>query len=266
MGINGMWEGEEGEAIASNLKGDHIDARLPENQVEFLKKIRAKGNNPLIVVITSGNPLIIPEVYELADAVIYAWYPGEQGGNALADILFGDVSPSGRMPFTVPYSVNDLPAYDNYAMAGRTYRYMEKEPLFPFGFGLSYTEFEYSNISSKVEGETIVVSAEVKNTGKMAAEEVAQLYISSPLAGDNYPLYALKSFKRFTLKPGESAMVDFQLSKEMFMEVDEYGEYFFPKGEYKIRVGGSVPSKRSAELGAAKTLSSTVSSKEIKSL
>lgn len=266
LGINGMWEGEEGEAIASNLKGDHIDARLPQNQVDFLKKIREKSDNPLIVVITSGNPLIIPEVYALADAVIYAWYSGEQGGNAVADIIFGDVSPSGRMPFTVPYTVDDLPAYDNYAMAGRTYRYMEKEPLFPFGFGLSYSEFEYSNISQKVEDDAIIVSAEIRNTGKVVAEEVAQLYISSPLAGNNYPLYAMKSFCRISLNPGESATVDFKLTKEKFMEVDDNGESFLPKGAYKITVGGAVPSKRSESLGAAKTVTITVDSKDLKKL
>ena len=266
MGINGMWEGEEGEAIASNLKGDHIDARLPQNQVDFLKKIREKSDNPLIVVITCGNPLIIPEVYEMADAVIYAWYPGEQGGNAVADVLFGDVSPSGRMPFTVPYSVDDLPPYDNYDMAGRTYRYMEKEPLFPFGFGLSYTQFEYSNVIGKLEGDAFVLYAEIKNTGSVQAEEVAQAYMSSPLAGDGYPLYAMKSFKRLNLKPGESVVVDFRLKKDAFMQVDENGEDFLPKGEYKITVGGSVPSKRSADLGAAKTMSVTIGSADIKKL
>ncbi|WP_297086532.1 glycoside hydrolase family 3 C-terminal domain-containing protein [uncultured Draconibacterium sp.] len=264
MGINGMWEGEEGEAIASNLKGDHIDARLPQNQVDFLKKIRAKSDKPLIVVITCGNPLIIPEVYEMADAVIYAWYPGEQGGNAVADIIFGDVSPSGRMPFTVPYSVEDLPPYDDYAMAGRTYRYMEKEPLFPFGFGLSYANFTYSNITSATEGDKVIVSALVENTGTISADEVAQLYISSPLAGKGYPLYALKSFKRLSLKSGEQAKVEFSVSKEAFYQVDEQGENFLPKGDYKITIGGSVPSKRSADLGAAKTITTSIQSKQLK--
>lgn len=266
MGINGMWEGEEGEAIASELKGDHSDARLPQAQIEFLKKIRSKSDKPLIVVITSGNPLIIPEVYEMADAVIYAWYSGEQGGNAVADIIFGDVSPSGRMPFTVPYSINDLPAYDSYAMAGRTYRYMANEPLFPFGFGLSYSAFEYFNISQKVVGNEVVVSATLKNTGKVTAEEVAQLYITSPLAGNGYPLYAMKSFKRIHLKGGESTQLEFKLRKEKFLQVDENGEGFLPKGEYKISLGGAVPTKRSETLGAAKAITVSVDSKDIKKL
>ena len=169
-----MWEGEEGEAIASNLKGDHIDSRLPQPQVDFLKKLRKASTNPILVVITAGSPLIIPEVYELADTVIYTWYPGEQGGNAVADVIFGDVAPSGRMPFTVPYTVDDLPPYDDYAMAGRTYRYMEKEPLFPFVFGLSYATFEYSNIKTAEKIDEIIVSVDVKNNGTIDGEEVVQ--------------------------------------------------------------------------------------------
>lgn len=263
MGISGLWEGEEGESIASHLKGDHDDLRLPEAQIDFLKKIRSKSDNPLIVVITGGSPIIIPEIYELADAIIYVWYPGEQGGNAVGDIIFGDVSPSGRMPFTVPYSVDDLPAFENYDMAGRTYRYMEKEPLFPFGFGLSYTTFEYSNVSSKIENEKVVVSAQIKNTGTVTADEVAQLYISSPLSGKDYPFYSLQSFKRLKLKPGETKQVEFELSKEQFLQVDEKGEGFLPKGEYKITVGGAVPSSRSIALSAAKTVTVTINSKEI---
>ena len=266
MGINGMWEGEEGESIASANKGDHTDARLPQNQVDFLKKIRKQSNKPLIVVITCGNPLIIPEVYEMADAVIYALYPGEQGGNAIADIIFGDVSPSGRLPFTVPYSIDDLPAYENYNMAGRTYRYMEKEPLFPFGFGLSYTGFEYSDVSYKIDGDAVVVSAEIKNTGNVKADEVAQVYISSPLAGNGYPFYSMKSFKRLNLNPGESELVNFRLTKDAFLQVDENGEGVLPKGEYKIMVGGAVPSQRSAELGAAKYVQTILDSKDIKKL
>jgi beta-glucosidase len=266
MGINGMWEGEEGEAIASKLKGDHTDARLPEAQVEFLRSIREKSDNPLIVVITSGNPLIIPEVYEIADAVIYAWYSGEQGGKAVADIIFGDVSPSGRMPFTVPYTVDDLPAYDNYDMAGRTYRYMEKEPLFPFGFGLSFAEFEYSQANFKVANNEILVSANVKNNGEVAADEVAQLYISSPLAGNNHPLYAMKSFKRINLKPGEAEEVEFRLTKESFEQIDLEGEGFLPEGRYEINIGGSVPSKRSAELGAAKPVRLSIDYKDLKKI
>ncbi|KAA3658476.1 MAG: glycoside hydrolase family 3 protein [Calditrichaeota bacterium] len=266
MGINGMWEGEEGEAIASHNKGDHIDSRLPQPQIDFLKTIRKKGSNPLIVVITGGSPIIIPEVYEMADAIIYAWYPGEQGGAAVADVIFGDVSPSGRMPFTVPYSVEDLPPYDDYAMAGRTYRYIEKEPLFPFGFGLSYSNFEYSDIKTAANKDAVSIAVSITNTGTANAEEVAQLYVSSPLAGKGYPHYALKSFKRVALKKGETKQVEFMLDKKSFAQVDKNGDDFLPKGKYTIFIGGSAPMPRSETLGAGKALSAVIDFKDVKRL
>ncbi len=264
MGLNGTWEGEEGGAIASPNKGDLIDARLPEAQIEFLKTIRAKGNNPLIVVLTGGLPLIIPEILEMADAVIYAFYPGEQGGNALADIIFGDISPSGRMPFTVPKTVDDLPPYEDYALAGRTYRYMLKEPLIPFGFGLGYSEVEYQENSLEKVEDNIVVKVNITNIGDNKIEEVSQLYISSPLAGNGQPFYSLKDFSRISLEPGETKTIDFKLDKEKFELYNADGETFLPKGDYKIYVGGSVPSERSVELGASKPVVFNVNYKLLK--
>lgn len=250
MGINGLWEGEEGESIASYNKGDNTDCRLPQPQIDFLKKIRRQGDNPLIVVITGGSPLIIPEIFEFADAVIYTWYPGEQGGNALADVIFGDVSPSGRLPFTVPYSIDDVPPYEDYAMKGRTYRYMEKEPLFPFGFGLSYTRFEYSDIYAAEYPEGLSVSVKVENKGTFDAEEVVQYYVAAPGAGSNHPIYSLKGMKRVSVPAGETETVEIRLGKEAFMQVNAAGEQFLPMGDYTIYVGGSVPSARSVDLGS----------------
>lgn len=250
MGISGLLEGEEGEAIASAHKGDRTESiRLPENQIDFLKKIKKDSNKPLIVVITGGSPIAIPEVYELADAVLYVWYPGQEGGGALADILFGDVSPSGRLPFTVPYSLEDLPPYEDYSMNGRTYKYMKKDPEFPFGFGLSYTNFEYGKPIYKPAGK-ITVSVEVKNTGEFEGEEVVQLYLSSPLAGKGDPLSALTRFKRVRLASGESKVIEFHLNKDDFMQVDDSGNKVTRKGKYKIVIGGASPGKRSVELGA----------------
>jgi len=266
LGISGMWEGEEGEAIASHNKGDHTDVRLPEPQLEFLKKLREKSDKPIVVVLTSGSPLIIPEVYELADAVLYTWYPGEQGGHAVADVLFGDASPSGRMPFTVPYSVEDLPPYEDYAMTGRTYRYMEKEPLFPFGFGLGYTTFEYSDIKYEPEGDELVVHVDVANTGNTDADEVAQLFVSSPLAGRGHPLWSLRGFQRVTLAAGEKKTIEFRLQKESFMLVDETGKAFLPGGTNTLYVAGAVPSERSTELGAAPAQRITLPEKTIQNL
>jgi beta-glucosidase len=266
LGISSLWEGEEGASIASYNKGDNTDCKLPQAQIDFLKKLRSKGKKPLVVVITGGSPVMIPEIVELADAVIYAFYPGEQGGTALADIIFGDVSPSGRMPFTVPYSVDDLPPYEDYAMEGRTYRYMTKEPLFPFGFGLSYSRFEYAPNETTVKNDKVLVSFNLSNTGKNTAEEVCQLYIASPLAGNGHPLYSLRSIQRIELSPGEKQKVIFELDKEAFMQVNDEGEKFLPKGDYKIYVGGAVPSERSEVLGAPRPVEILIDWKTIKKI
>jgi len=266
MGIDGRWEGEEGESIASFNKGDNTDCRLPQPQIEFLKKIRRQGDNPLIVVITGGSPVIIPEVFEFADAVVYTWYPGEQGGNALADIIFGDVAPSGRMPFTVPGSIDDIPPYEDYSMKGRTYRYMEKEPLIPFGFGLSYTSFSFSGMETESSGDGLTVVVQVANEGDVPAEEVMQLYISSPGAGEEHPIWSLRKIDRVKLGPGEAASVRFELDRASFMQVNAEGESFLPKGDYTVIVGGSVPSDRSTDLGAPEPVKTVIDWKTVRKL
>lgn len=254
MGISGMYEGEEGEAITSDFKGDKRNIRLPKAQIDFLKKIRENGDNPLIVVLTGGSPIAIPEVYELADAVIFAWYPGEQGGNALADLIFGDYSPSGRMPFTVPYSVKDLPDYSNYDMKGRTYRYMTKKAQFPFGFGLTYTDFEFENLildKEKIKkGDDLEFSFKLKNTGNFDAEEVVQAYIVQDMGMENQPLASLKAFKRIPLKAKNSTQVKMTIKANDLRLVLENGERTWVKGKYKLIVGNASPSGRSEELGA----------------
>ena len=152
-------------------------------------------------------PVILKDVRELADALIYAWYPGEEGGNALADMLFGRYSPSGRTPLTFMKSVEQLPPFDDYSMKGRTYRYMDKEAMYPFGYGLSYTTFEYVGLQLPAvvkAGEPATVSVSITNTGKMAADEVVQLYIKDVEASVDVPLRQLCGFKRIHLKPGET--------------------------------------------------------------
>ncbi|MGB5264818.1 MAG: glycoside hydrolase family 3 C-terminal domain-containing protein [Lutimonas sp.] len=248
MGISALFEGEEGEAIASDSKGDRKDLRLPQNQIDFIKKIRKNSEKPLVLVLTGGSPIAIPELHDLVDAIVFAWYPGEEGGNAVADILFGDVSPSGKLPITFPKSVDQLPPYTDYNMAGRTYKYMTKEPLYPFGFGLSYTTFHYGNL--KIES-NLKVSVEITNSGKYDAEEVVQLYISSPLAGIEDPLYDMKAFRRISLKQGEMKKVEFDLSTASFMQIDQHGDQVLRTGEYTVFVGSSLPSRRSMELGAS---------------
>ena len=173
----------------------------------------------------------------------------------MSDILFGDVSPSGKLPITFPKSVEQLPAYEDYNMKGRTYKYMVKEPLFPFGFGLSYTRFEYKNLQID---SNFMVSVDVKNIGERTSDEVVQLYISSPKAGIDDPIYDLKSFKRIHLNPNETKTVRFQLKKEIFFQVNNNGSLVLRKGKHTMYVGGSLPSQRSLDLGSNLFLKTTI--------
>jgi beta-glucosidase len=200
-----------------------------------------------------------PEVLELADAMVLVWYPGEQGGNAVADVLFGDVSPAGRLPITVPYSVDDLPPFEDYAMRGRTYKYMEKEPLLPFGFGLSYSQFEYSDLqlngTSVKKGESLTVSVTVTNAGDYRADEVVQVYLYDDEASVDVPIYDLKGFQRINLWPGASKTLEFEITPEMMEMINADGEGVIEPGSFTIYVGGALPDERSQELGAAPVLS-----------
>ena len=256
MGITPLIEGEEGESIASPYAGDRKEIGLPQNQIDFLKKMRNNAEK-LVVVVVGGSPITMPEVQEMADAALFVFYPGEEGGNAVADILFGDAVPSGRLPLTFPKSVDQLPPYEDYNMTGRTYRYMTEEPLYPFGFGLSYTQFEYSDLkldkTGIKKGETVKANVLVTNTGKYAAEEVVQLYISDVEASVTVPLSALKGFKRVTLQPGESKTVQFDITPELMSIVDNDGNKIIEKGDIKITIGGCSPGKRGVDLGAAKS-------------
>jgi beta-glucosidase len=262
LGISGLLEGEEGESLASPSFGDRLDYNLPEAQIGYLRKLKNGNKNPVIAVITGGSPMNLAEVQEIADAVLLVWYPGEEGGHAVADILFGKVSPSGKLPVTFPRSYDQLPPYEDYSMKGRTYRYMTAEPLYPFGFGLSYTTFAYSDLLvSKPrigKGEGVEVGVTLTNTGKVASDEVAQLYLTHEGQGAGEPLFALKGFQRVSLAAGASTRVSFVLSPDQLSLVDDKGKSFVPAGKIRISVGGSLPTARSEALGAAKGVSTDV--------
>ena len=255
LGITGLLEGEEGAAIASPHFGDRLDYNLPQNQIDFLRKICTDNDRPVIAIVTGGSPMNLAEVQELADAVLLVWYPGEEGGNAVADIIFGKASPSGRLPITFPKSFDQLPAYDDYSMEGRTYRYMKEEPLYPFGFGLSYSTFEYSNavlsrdVMRRKSKEPVTIKATVTNTGKYTAEEVVQLYITDDASRYRVPLFTLSGIKRVRLEPGQSTEVTFDITPAMLSVVTDNGEKVLEPGRFTISVAGSLPGKRSAELG-----------------
>ncbi|MEZ5070853.1 MAG: glycoside hydrolase family 3 C-terminal domain-containing protein [Bacteroidales bacterium] len=158
--------------------------------------------------MTGGSPITMPEVEELADAILWVWYPGQEGGNAVAEVLFGDTSPSGKLPLTFPVSADQLPPFEDYAMQGRTYRYMAQKPLYPFGYGLSYSRFELGEpvlAKDRIKaGETVQVSVEVTNTGSYDAGEVVQVYVSVPDPDGIQPRWSLKEFRRIDLKQGKA--------------------------------------------------------------
>jgi beta-glucosidase len=266
LGITGVLEGEEGESIASAHMGDRLDYNLPQNQIDFLKKLRQGSKTPIIAIVTGGSPMNLSEVHELADAVLLTWYPGEEGGNAVADLVFGKASPSGRLPVTFPKSLAQLPAYESYGMKGRTYRYLEAEPMYPFGYGLSYGKFAYSaaklSTTKAAKNKPVELTATVTNTGSMASEEVVQLYLThSAKASTQTPLFALKGYQRVSLAPGASKVVKFTLTPDMLALIGKDGNAYAPSGPVTAWVGGSLPSARSLALGAAKPASAVLTIK-----
>ena len=253
MGISQLLEGEEGESLASSTRGDRLDLNMPANQVDFIKKLKQDNDRPVILVITGGSPITMPEVEELVDAILWVWYPGQEGGNAVADVIFGNESPSGKLPLTFPVSVDQLPDYEDYSMRERTYRYMTAKPLYPFGYGLSYTNFEFDDLHLDKEeiavDETVSVTVDVNNNGDFHADEVVQLYITVPDPASNQPLWSLKNFKRITLDKGSSASVTFDLDKDDLEQFNEEGETEVLSGEYIVYIGNGSPGERSQELG-----------------
>jgi beta-glucosidase len=255
FGVSGVFEGEEGESTASTSKGDRLDLNLPQNQLDYLRELKKKCKKPIILVLTGGSPICTPELSEIADAILFVWYPGQEGGRAVGDVLFGDVNPSGRLCITFPKSVSQLPAFEDYSMKGRTYRYMTEEPLYPFGFGLSYTSYAYSNMKIDKEGikkgQSVKVSATITNTGKTNGEEVAELYITDLKASVATPIFSLKSMKRVKLAAGESKDVSFEVTPQMMELVTETGDRVIEPGDFKVYISGSTPSELSSKLGAA---------------
>ncbi len=255
IGITANDEGEEGAAIASIDTGDRLAMDIPAHQLDYLRNFRANCKGKLIAVVSGCSGLDLSEVVELADAVILTWYPGQEGGTALADIIFGDVSPSGRMPITFPTSAEQLPPFEDYTMKGRTYRYMTEKPQYTFGYGLSYTTFDYQNLtvepgfSKRNYFDKINLSFDLTNSGNYPSDEVVQAYVSIPGAGIDNPISSLVGFCRVPLSPQQSEQVKISITREQLMAVLENGEKKLLPGTYTIRVGNSSPSERSAELG-----------------
>lgn len=254
-GFSSFLEGEEGESLLSPQNGDRESISLPASQVNYIKELAIHGAK-IVLVLTGGSPIALGEVEDMVDAILFIWYPGMEGGKAVADVLFGDISPSGKLPLTFPKSLDQVPAFDDYSMKGRTYRYMTQEPLYPFGFGLSYSSFEYSDLKLNQAmikaGESLEVSLTVKNSGDLSAAEVVQFYISDMQASAIVPLSHLIGFERVELEAGLSRTVKLSITPEMMSFFNEDGMLTLEPGEFRVEVGGCSPGKRGQQLGAPK--------------
>ena len=240
IGLNTKSEGEEG-TYGGNGAGDRTTIALPPEQLKELAYFR-KNTKKLIAVVFGGSPLDLKPVVDICDAVLVAWYPGEAGGRAIARTIFGRANPSGRLPVTFPKSVDDLPDIRSYALKGRTYLYAEKEPLFPFGYGLSYSTFAYSDLKAarRPDG-AVLVSVRVANTSRTDGAEVVQLYVRAPEGSGDDRRHHLEAFRRVPLKSGASATVEFVVPRTSFMVFGEDGKPFAPAGASSIFVGGGQP-------------------------
>jgi beta-glucosidase len=263
LGISSELEGEEMEVSEPGFKGgDRTSIDLPRPEEDLLEALVATGK-PVVLVLTNGSALAVNWAKDHANAILDAWYPGEEGGTAVAETLSGKNNPAGRLPVTFYTGVDQLPPFEDYAMHGRTYRYFEGKPLYPFGYGLSYTTFSYSNLklptAATAAGQPVMAEVTVTNTGKLAGDEVAQLYLHFPDV-KGAPLLALRGFERVHLAPGQSQTLHFDLKPRDLSMVSEAGEPIIAPGRYVITVGGGQPDtatqtvKGSLEITGGKTL------------
>ncbi|NML67220.1 glycosyl hydrolase [Hymenobacter sp. RP-2-7] len=243
-GISPRLEGEEMKVDVPGFSGgDRTSIALPAVQTELLKVLHGTGK-PVVLALMTGSALGIPWEAEHLPAIVNAWYGGQAAGTALADVLFGDYNPAGRLPVTFYKSETQLPAFDNYSMAGRTYRYFTGEPLFPFGHGLSYTTFKYSDLrvlSKAATGQPVRVSVQVQNTGNRAGDEVVQLYVRHPGALGRAPRHALEGFRRISLAPGARQTVSFTLSPRQLSRLDAQARRVEAAGRVQVFAGGGQP-------------------------
>ena len=244
VGLTSDLEGEEMPVQVEGFSGgDKTSLELPADQRRLLEKAKALGK-PLIVVLMNGSAINLAWAKDNAAAILEAWYPGQSGGLAVANVLTGRTNPAGRLPLTFYRSLDDLPPFDNYAMAGRTYRYFTGTPVYPFGYGLSYTSFSYGPLKLQPAGGSVEqglrVTTEVRNTGPRSGDEVAQLYLNFP-DQPGVPRVALRGFQRFSLKPGESRTVTFDLSPRDLSSVTPDGTRHVAVGQYRVSVGSGQP-------------------------
>jgi beta-glucosidase len=245
LGLSSRLEGEEMNVREPGfLGGDRKAITLPARQQRLLEAVAATGK-PVVLVLLSGSALAVNWANEHVPAIVQAWYPGEEGGTAIAEALFGDYNPGGRLPVTFYKSVDQLPAFDDYRMDGRTYRFFKGEPLYPFGYGLSYTRFRYSgfNVSAPriSSGENVTVSATVENAGTREGDEVVQLYVTDLKASVRVPIRSLAGIERVHLKPGERRVIRFTIDPRQLAVITDNGRTVVEPGEFKVTIGGKQP-------------------------
>jgi beta-glucosidase len=243
FGITPQYESEEGDAIYSKVNGDRETIDLPDNQVEYIKRLSATGTK-IILCLSAGSPLNVKALRDYVDAILIIWYPGEEGGNAVADIIVGKASPSGKLPITFINSLADLAAFTDYSMEGRTYRFSSENTDYPFGFGLSYSTFSYSDLHLSTpiitQNTSLRGSFALNNIGDYDAEEVSQIYLEYPESAFGIK-YQLVGFKRVALESKKSTIVDFEILPEQLLVCDPEGNFLLHPGKYKLIVGGCSP-------------------------
>ena len=251
LGLDATIEGEEGDAGNEYASGDKLDLRLPGLQQELLEAVAAVGK-PVVLLLSAGSAMDLSWAEEHVNAIIDTWYPGARGGKAVAEALFGDFSPNGKLPVTFYASTEDLPDFKDYSMDNRTYRYFKGTPLYPFGYGRSYGEIVYKNAKVSTNsgriGDRITVTVDVENKGAYELHEAAQLYVKDLVASTRTPNWQLRGVKNVPLQPGETKQVLFELSARDFALITEEGACVVEPGVFQIAVGGQQPDERSEEL------------------
>ncbi|MBE8724490.1 beta-glucosidase [Flavobacterium hungaricum] len=244
LGLNERLEGEEMKVEAAGFNGgDRTNLDLPANQEELMKAMKATGK-PVVLVLINGSALSINWANDNIPAILTAGYPGQQGGNAIADVVFGDYNPAGRLPVTYYKSVKQLPEFENYAMKGRTYRYFDKKPLYPFGFGLSYTKFKYSNLqipANTTAENDFKITVDVTNIGGRDGDEVAELYLKDEKASTPRPIWQLEGFERISLKKGETKTVSFTITPRQLSMINDKNQLVVEPGWFTVSIGGKQP-------------------------
>ncbi|HET9528464.1 MAG TPA: glycoside hydrolase family 3 C-terminal domain-containing protein, partial [Pyrinomonadaceae bacterium] len=255
LGISARLEGEEMPVHVEGFRGgDRTDLSLPKSQEALLKAVAATGK-PVVVVLLSGSAVAVNWANHNVPVILAAWYPGGEGGTAVADVLFGNYNPAGRLPVTFYKTVDQLPPFTDYSMQGRTYRYFKGEPLYPFGYGLSYTNFVYSDLridsKSVKAGQPVNVSVDVTNAGERLGEEVVQLYLTDAAASAPVPIRNLVGFDRISLRPREKRSVSFTITPRQMSLIDDGGKRVIEPGEFTIFVGGGQPGFTRASTGVS---------------